>query len=241
MFFVPFDKFFVLFLERRSSRSDEDAAEVVAFFVNCDFVSAKSCNSCDFHTSDTTADDGNLLGFGCGNDLILLGLHGVRIECATSHACGVRQILIVGNAVVVSHVEACVVAADARHNVVLSALHEFCHPFGIGEELACNAHTVNLAFRNRLCRDFGSHTACANDGNINCFFDFFAVFEVAVLRHIYRRMRPVPCVVRAVVGVEHIIACVLEHLCRNLALFHIAPDFDILFAGKCALTETFRL
>ena len=31
LFFVPFDKFFVLFLERRSSRSDEDAAEVVAF------------------------------------------------------------------------------------------------------------------------------------------------------------------------------------------------------------------
>ena len=78
------------------------------------------------------ADDGNLLGFGCGNDLILLGLHGVWIECTTSHACGVRQILIVGNAVVVSHVEACVVAADARHDVVFSVLHEFGHPFGIG-------------------------------------------------------------------------------------------------------------
>ena len=204
-------------------------------------MSAKSCHARNFHTAYTTADNRDFLRLGSRNDFVFLGLHGVRIECATSHTCGVGQILIVCNAVVVRHIEATVVAADTRQYVAFAILHKFCDPFGVGKELTSNAHTVDFAFCDCLCRGFRRHTSCANDRNIDNLLDFFAIFKVAVLRHIYRRMRPVPCVVRSVVRVEHVVACVLEHFRRDFALLHIASHFHVVFSRKCALTEAFCL
>ena len=67
------------------------------------------------------------------------------------------------------------------------------------------------------------------------------VVEIAVERHICGRMRPIPRVVRAVVGVEHIVSRVLQILCRFFALFHISADFDVFFSRNCAHAEIFGL
>ena len=67
------------------------------------------------------------------------------------------------------------------------------------------------------------------------------VVEVAVFGHICRRVRPIPRVVRAVIGVEHIVARVLQIFRRAFALLHIAPDFLVFLARNCALAQSLRL
>ena len=54
-------------------------------------------------------------------------------------------------------------------------------------------------------------------------------------------MCPVPCIVGAVVRVEHVVARILQIFCGAFALFHIAADFDKVFTGHCADAEVFGL
>ena len=67
------------------------------------------------------------------------------------------------------------------------------------------------------------------------------IFKVAVLGHIYRRMRPVPRVVGSVVAVEHVVACVLQIFCRPLGLFHVAPCFLEFLSRKSAPAHSLGL
>ena len=83
-------------------------------------------------------------------------------------------------------------ATNAGFDVFNSVFDDLCDPFGVGEELTCNAHGVNTSFCNCLCAHFCVHSACANHRDIDKFLDVSNVFEVAVFRHIHRGMCPVP-------------------------------------------------
>ena len=67
------------------------------------------------------------------------------------------------------------------------------------------------------------------------------IFQVAVLRHVDRRVRPVPCVICPVVTVEHVVPGVLEIFCRPLGFLHVAPCFLKLLAGKRAAAHSLSL
>ena len=54
-------------------------------------------------------------------------------------------------------------------------------------------------------------------------------------------MRPIPRVVGSVVGVEHIVARVLQILCRSLGLLHISADLNVVLSGHRALAEALHL
>ena len=100
-----------------------------------------------------------------------------------------------------AHVETAVMAQNARTDVFFLALHELCDPFGICQELSCESCAVDFAFRDRFRRNCRVHTPRAYDRNIHEVPDVFHVFEVAVFRHVDRRMRPVPRVIGAIVAV----------------------------------------
>ena len=67
------------------------------------------------------------------------------------------------------------------------------------------------------------------------------ILKIAVLGHVDGRMGPVPCVVGPVVAVEHIVAGILQVLCRPLGFRHIAPDLGVFLPRQSALAEAFRL
>ena len=48
-------------------------------------------------------------------------------------------------------------------------------------------------------------------------------------------MCPVPGIVSAVIGIEHIIACILQILCGLFALCHVSADFPVVFPGHGTL------
>ena len=67
------------------------------------------------------------------------------------------------------------------------------------------------------------------------------VLKVTVLGHIHRGMSPIPRVIRAVVGVEHIIARILKILSRLLGFLHISANLNVVLAGHSAVAEALHL
>ena len=174
-------------------------------------------------------------------DVEFVSLHRARIERASRHMLRIGYGRVVAGAFVFGHGEAPVVAAYAGLDVLEPVLFELGHPFAVCQELPCHTHGVDPAFRNGFRRNGGFHTSRAYDRNVNELFDVRHVVEVAVLRHIGRRMRPIPRVVSAVVRIEHIVAGVLKIFGRLFALFHIPADFDVVLAGHRARTEPLGL
>ena len=202
---------------------------------------AQGQNARRLHAADAAAHDGDLLGLLRGNDFILLGLHGLGVDGTARHARVVMQGLVVGDALVVCHVEAAVVAVDAGADVVLVALKRLGHPLGVGEELPRDAHRIDLPARDGLRGGQGVHLARADDRDIHKLLDVLDVLQVAVLGHISRRVRPVPRIVGAVVAVEHVVARVLQILRGAFALLHVAADFGVFLARQRPLAEALRL
>ena len=172
---------------------------------------------------------------------MLVPLHGLRIDRAAREMQTVRQVLIVRNSFVMAHVETAVVTKYARTYIVLFVVHQFCDPCLIREELTRKARAVNSAPRDRFRSRFGIEPSCADNGDVDKFLYMFNVGKIAVFGHIYRGMSPVPRIVCAVVAVQTVVTRVLQIFCRLFGLFHIAPDFRIVFSRKSALTEAFRL
>ena len=68
------------------------------------------------------------------------------------------------------------------------------------------------------------------------------ILEVAVVGHVLRRMCPVPCIVGAVVAVEHIVACVGKVLYRSFGLLHITAELlEVGLVRHCALAPVLGL
>ena len=154
---------------------------------------------------------------------------------------GVIEFLIVWNAFVVTHVEAAVVAEDARSDIIQIIVHQLGDPFIVSQELSGKTRAVDLSFLDRLCCRFRIHPACCYHRDAAVFFDVFHVFQVAVLRHVDRRMCPVPGIIGAVVAVEHVVSRFFQEFHRFFRFLHVSADFDVFLARQSAFTEIFRL
>ena len=235
----PADEFLVLLLEFRRCSSDENASETVALLVDHSLVAAKGKDAGSLHTSDSAADDSHgLLLFGRA-DVVFLRLHGDRIDGTVAHAGGLRQILVVGGSVVLRQVEAGCMAADAGADVLFMSADQFCDPVRIRKELASDGHRIDLSVADRFRSDGWLHTSGADDRNIDELLNVLDILEVAVLRHILRRMCPVPGIVGPVVAVQHVIACILQVLDCFLGFLHVTADFHKIFARHSAVPEVF--
>ena len=206
---VPRDERAILFFEGRGSRRDEYAAELARLFIESYAVAALCADDSGFHTADTAADDGDLLCLLCRLNVIFLRLHRLGVESAACKSHGVGEILGVCVTLRGREVEASRVTADAGLDVLDAVFNELGDPFGVGQELTRNAHTVDLTLCDGSGTRLGIHTTRANDGNIDELLDVSNVLKVAVFGHIHRRMSPVPGVISTVVGVEHIVARIL--------------------------------
>ena len=67
------------------------------------------------------------------------------------------------------------------------------------------------------------------------------ILQIAVLGHIHGRMCPVPAVIGAVIGVEHIVARILQVPGCPLGFFHITTHFLCVFTGNNALGKALQL
>ena len=201
-------------------------------------MSAQFKHSCRFHAADTAADNMNGFGRSCFLYVMLVPLHRFRIDGTTRKVQTVRKVLIVRHALVMTHIEAAVMTEYAGTYIVLLVVHEFCYPALIRQELTCKARAVKFSICNGVSRRFGVKSARADNGDIYKFFDMFYVLQVAVFGHIYRRVRPIPCVVSAVVAIQAVITCVLQIFCRFFGFRHISADFGIFFSRQRALAES---
>ena len=146
------------------------------------------------------------------------------VQSAAGEMHGVVEVLDIWGALVLGHVEAAVVAADAGSDLVLTALFDLGDPLGIDQVLAGDSHGVQTAGGDLLGGLDGIHAAGAGDGLVGELLYMLHVLQVAVIRHILRRMCPVPGVVGAVVAVEHVVAGIAEYLDGLLGLFHVAAE-----------------
>ena len=154
---------------------------------------------------------------------------------------GIKQVLIIGNAFVMGHVEAPVVTQDAGTDIFFPAFKQLCDPLRIRQELSGKSGAVDPSSRNSFCRCHRIHAAGTDHRDIHELPDVLYIFQVAVFGHIDRRMRPVPGIIGAVVAVEHIVSRILQVFCRELGLLHIAPGFLEFLARQCAAPEPLGL
>ena len=200
-------------------------------------MSAKLQYSCGFHTANTAADDDNLLRILCRFDVMLVCLHGFSIHRTPCKMQGIHQVLIIRDTLVVAHVEAAIMAENARTDILFLVLHELCDPLGIRKERSGESGTVQLSFRNGFCGSRRIKTAGSYDRDVDKLPDMLNIGQIAVFRHVHRRMCPIPCIIGTVIAVQHVIACILQVLRCLFALFHVTSDFHIVFAGKRTFTE----
>ena len=83
-------------------------------------------------------------------------------------------------------------AVDAGLDLVLPALQDLVDPLGIHQVLTAGAHAVQTAGGDLLRRGDGVHFTGADHGLGGEVLDVFDFRQVAVVRHVDRRMRPVP-------------------------------------------------
>ena len=232
---IPLDESLVVLLEAHCGSSEEQAADAVGLLEDDGLVAALEQNQACLYAADTGADDGNLLGVLGGNDLVAVVLHGRRSKCAAAEVQGVLKALNVCGALVLSKVEAAVVAADAGLDLVLAAFLDLDDPIGVDEVLTCDCDSVETAGGDLLRSGLGQHTACACYGLIGELLYVLNVCEVAVVGHVLRRMCPVPGVVSTVIAVEEVVAHVAEVLDGLLGFGHVTAPLLELLAGNSAL------
>ena len=132
-------------------------------------------------------------------------------------------------------------AADTGPDVLDPVLDQLGDPLGVSQELTGNAHTVDLALADGLSSHIGLHTAGADHGDVHKLLNMGNVVQVAVLRHVHRRMCPVPAIIRTVVGVKHIVAGILQVLGSPLGLGHITAHFRCVVTGDDTLSKALQL
>ena len=239
---VPSDEFLVVLFEGHCGSSQEQTAQLIGLLEEDRDVALLLEDERAFHTADTAADDGDSLGLLCGCDVVSLMLHGGRVQSAAAKMQGVHGVLEVRGALVLCEVEAAVVAADAGLDLVLTTLFDLMYPLVVDEVLTCDSNCIQTAGGDLLSGLDRIHTACADDGSVGEVLDVLDVLQVAVVGHVLWRMCPVPCVVGAVVAVEHCVAGLLEVLDSLLGLFHVAAELlEVLLVRHSALAPALGL
>ena len=220
---------------------DKCSAELAGFFMNYRIMSAQFEHTGGLHSTDTSADDMHRLRRGCLADVMLVPLHGFGIDGTAGKVQTVRKILIVRNAFVVTHIEAAVVAENTWTDILFPTLLQFDDPLPVGKEGTGKTGTVKLPCCDGLRRRAGIKPSGANYRNVYKLFNMFNIGEVAVFRHIDRRMRPVPGIIGAVVAVQAVIARILQIFCGPFRLRHIAACLNIVLPWQSSFTETLGL
>ena len=238
---IPCDQVTVLLLEGGGRRRDEHAAQTVGLFVEGHLVTALGADQRGLHAADAAADHGHIFGLFGGLQPILFRLHGGGVDGTAGKAHGVGQVLGVGVALEAAEVETAVMTADAGSDVLQTVLDHLRDPLAVGKELAGNAHGIDLAIFDRLRTDLRLHTAGADHGDVHELFDMGHVCQIAVLGHVHGGMGPVPAVIGAVVGVEHIVAGILQIFGGTLGLCHVTAHLGVLLAGDGAGAEALDL
>ena len=239
---VPADELLVVLLEAHRGRGEEQAAELAGLFKDDRGVAALLEHERALHAADAAADDGDLLRMAGRNDLVLVVLHGRRVQGAAGQVQGVVHALEVRGAFELRHVEAAVVAADAGLDLVLTALEDLVDPLGVNEVLTRDGNCIETAGSDLFRGLDRIHTAGAGDGLVGELLDVLDVLEVAVVGHILRRMCPVPCVVSTVVAVEHVVAGIAQVLDGLLGLGHVTAElFEVGLIRHSALAPSLGL
>ena len=140
---------------------------------------------------------------------MLIPLHCLRVYCTACKVKGVKKILIVWNPFIVAHIEATVMAENTWPDILRSTFHKLCDPLLVCKEWAGKACSVYLSFLDGSGGSKWVHSSSAYYRNIDKLSDMLNVLKVTVLRHIDRRVSPIPCVICSVVAVEHIVSSVL--------------------------------
>ena len=239
---VPGDEILVVLLEGHGGRGQEQAAQLIGLLEDNGLVAALGQNQSAFHAADAAADNSDLLGLLGRDYLVAVVLHGGRVQGAAGEVQRVAQMLDVRSTGELRHVEAAVVAADAGLDLVLLTGLDLMYPVVIDEVLTGDGNGVEPSGLDLLGGLDRIHTACADDGLVGELLDVLDVLEVAVVGHVLRRMCPVPCVVGAVVAVEHCVAGLFEVLDSLLGLFHVAAELlEVLLVRHCALAPALGL
>ena len=189
------------------------------------------------HTGNTAADNGNLFGCFCLLQSVFLLLEGHRIQRAMALGSGILQVHDGTGVLIITYGQTGVMTGDAGTDLIFPALFQLGQVFTVAQQLPGDAHSIDLAGLDGAFSRVGLHFAGDNNGDIHKLRNVLCLAEVAVQRHVYRRMGPIPAVVGAVVAVQCVIARVLEILRGLLALFHIPADFRKFFTGDSAHFE----
>ena len=239
---VPLNEFLVVLFEAHRGSGEEQAAELVGLFEEDRLVAALFEDKRALHAADAAADDGDLLRALGRNDLILVVLHGRRVQRAAAQVQGILRALDVRRALELREVEAAVVAADAGLDLVLTALEDLVNPLGVNEVLTRDGNCIETAGSDLFRGLDRIHTAGAGDGLVGELLDVLDVLEVAVVGHVLRRMCPVPCVVSTVVAVEHVVAGIAQVLDGLLGLGHVTAElFEVGLIRHSALAPSLGL
>ena len=183
-----------------------------------------------FHTADAATDDGDLLRR-LRRPLLVNGLVvGPGVQYALAHLVA-QDIDVRALAVHAVEGQACAVAGDTRADVLGTVLNEFRNVFRVAEQLASEAHRVDLPGGDGLRCHFGLHASRTHDRLGRELLDMLDIREVQVQRGVHRRMCPEPGVVGAVVTVEEVVAGFFQDLDGLLGLFHRPADLGELLTG----------
>ena len=132
-------------------------------------------------------------------------------------------------------VEASVVASDARLDFLVSVFLDLGYPLRVNEVLTGDTESIDLTLLDSLSSKLDVHLSCADYRLVSELLDVSYILEVAVVRHVDRRVSPVPCIVCTVVAVEHVISHVAEILDGLFGFSHVTSELFELFARLCAL------
>ncbi len=221
---VPFQKAPVVVFEFGLGTGNHVPAQLAALFIQGDPVPAQRGDPRGLHARDAPAGHQNLLGLPRGFDFIIALPPDRRVDRAAEGLALERP------------AEASLVAADARPDVIVAALHRLFRPFRVGEQGPAEADHICGAVLQRLLGHLRNiQLAGDDDRDFDGFLQLFGIRQIKAVLHIDRRMRPVPGVVGADVGVELVVAGRFEDLRGLEALFQAAALVLVFLAGQAAL------
>ena len=233
LFPVPCQQSSVIFLKVERSRRDEDTAELTGLFIQIHFMTAQRSRTGSFHTGNTAADHGNLL-LCFSRDYVVMILHTAARVQRTADILG-RKLLVIN---LEDTCQTSEMTGNARSDIGFLSIPELVAEIGIGEQRSAHAHHVNTSVRNGFISQLRViKPAAADHRNMNVFADLCHIVQVQCLRHIHRRMRPVPGIIRTVVAVQHVIAGFLQDLCDADAFVDVTAEFLKRFARHGTLVE----
>ena len=168
---IPRDELLILLFKVGGGGGNKYAAQLAALLVQRHAVTPFGGHQRGFHTTDTAADNGNMLRLFGGGDVVFFALHRLGVDGAAGQTHGIGQILAVGVTLSRGEIETTRVTADAGTDVLQTVLNQLGDPLRIRQELTGNTHTVDASCGHRLSTHLGLHTTGTHHGDIHELLD----------------------------------------------------------------------